>query len=116
VKAGKMRIMQHKGPKDDKEGKVTKEKEQVEEGNTTLKLSTRYDQLARGTVYSTQIITVRTESNMKKKKRKGKDFSISLFLFYSFATVVVVNSSFLKACFGSLSHHQLFDFYPLFYF
>jgi hypothetical protein len=41
VKAGGMRITQHKTAKDDKEGKVTKEKEQVDEGNTTLKVSTR---------------------------------------------------------------------------
>jgi hypothetical protein len=42
VKAGGMRITQHKNPKDEKEGKVTKEKVQVEEGSTTLKLSTGY--------------------------------------------------------------------------
>jgi len=36
-----MRIKQHKGPKEDKEGKITKEKEQVDEGNATLKVSTR---------------------------------------------------------------------------
>jgi len=41
VKAGGMRITQHKGPKEDKEGKITKEKEQVDEGNATLKVSTR---------------------------------------------------------------------------
>jgi len=40
VKAGGMRITQHKGPKEDKEGKITKEKEQVDEGNATLKVST----------------------------------------------------------------------------
>jgi len=40
VKAGGMRIKQHKGPKEDKEGKITKEKEQVDEGNATLKVST----------------------------------------------------------------------------
>jgi hypothetical protein len=36
-----MRITQHKIPKDEKELKVSKEKEQVDEGNTTLKVSTR---------------------------------------------------------------------------
>jgi hypothetical protein len=36
-----MRITQHKGPKEDKEGKVTKEKEQVDEGSAPLKISTR---------------------------------------------------------------------------
>jgi hypothetical protein len=40
-----MRITQHKSPKDDKEGKVAKEKEEVDEGNTTLKVSTRYVQI-----------------------------------------------------------------------
>ncbi|KAJ9587892.1 hypothetical protein L9F63_018673 [Diploptera punctata] len=42
VKAGGMRITQHKSPKDDKEGKnlKEKEKEQLEEPNTTLKVST----------------------------------------------------------------------------
>jgi len=40
VKAGGMRITQHKSPKEDKEGKITKEKEQVDEGNATLKVST----------------------------------------------------------------------------
>ncbi|PSN36392.1 Death-associated protein 1 [Blattella germanica] len=41
VKAGGMRITQHKSPKDDKEGKNIKEKEQAEETtNSTLKVST----------------------------------------------------------------------------
>ncbi|KDR16712.1 hypothetical protein L798_09106 [Zootermopsis nevadensis] len=40
VKAGGMRITQHKGPKDEKELKVTKEKEQVDEGDAILKVST----------------------------------------------------------------------------
>lgn len=60
-----MRITQHKSPKDDKEGKVTKEKEPVDEGTTALKLSTRYVKLSfrRSPVYSAYIITVGMEEN-----------------------------------------------------